>query len=138
MTALCGADNDSSNVGWGMELKRVAIGAAIVAAGVLGGVWLFQRSPVMHGTLRQACLDAHDRSLLAAYIRLPEGMTAAEYRERVLAWCDCVAREAQQRLPRKDLVAFVRNQMTPEIHSRIIAIYQQCPNPLERQAEPDS
>jgi hypothetical protein len=119
-----------------MKLKRVAIGAAILAAGALGGLWLFQQIPVTRGALQQACVKAHERSLVAAYIRLPEGMTAEEYEEMVRANCDCVAREALRQLPREDLVAFARNQMTPEIYSRITAIYRQCPSPHGRQAEP--
>lgn len=102
------------------------IGAAIVAAGALGGLWLFQQIPVAHGALQQACLDAHDRSLVAAYIQLPEGMTAEEWREMVRAQCDCFAREALQQLPQEDLVTFVRNPMNREIYGKVLAIHRQC------------
>ena len=119
-----------------MKLKRIVIGASILAAGALGGLWLFKQIPVRGGAIQQACLEAHDRSLVAAYIRLPEGVTAEEYQEMVLARCDCVAREALRQLPQEDLVAFVRNQMTPEIYSRMRVIYRQCPSPHVRQAEP--
>jgi hypothetical protein len=109
-----------------MDLKRIAIGAAIVAACALGGWWLFQQVPATHGALQQACLEAHDRSLVAAYIRLPEGMTAEEWREMVRASCGCFARRAQRQLPQEDLVAYIRNQFTPELYAKVIAIHQQC------------
>lgn len=109
-----------------MELKRVVIGTAIVVGAALGGVWLFQLVPTTHAGLRQACLDAHDRSLVAAYIRLPEGMTAEEYQEMVRASCDCFARKAGQQLPQEDLAAYIRNQVTPELFAKIIAIRGQC------------
>lgn len=102
------------------------IGASTLAAGVLGGLWLFQQGPVTRGALQQACLEAHDRSLVAAYIRLPEGMTAEEYQEMVLANCDCVAREALRQLPQEDLAALGRNQMTPELYSKIKSLNGQC------------
>jgi hypothetical protein len=105
-----------------MELKRGVIGAAIVAAGALGGLWLFHQIPVTYGALQQACLEAHDRSLVAVYLRLPEGMTGEEYKEMVRTSCGCIAREALRQLPPEDLAAFVRKPMTPDIHARITAI----------------
>jgi hypothetical protein len=109
-----------------MELKRIVIGASILAAAALGGLWLFQQIPVTRAALQQACLEAHDRSLAAAYIQLPEGVTAEEWREMTLARCYCVAREAQRKLPQQDLVAFARNQMSQELYSQITAINRQC------------
>jgi hypothetical protein len=105
-----------------MELKRIAIGAAIVAACALGGLWLYQQAPVTHGALQQACIEAHDRSLIAAYLELPEGMTGEEYKQMVRTSCDCIAREALQQLPPEDLAAFVRKPMTPDIYAKLTAI----------------
>jgi hypothetical protein len=109
-----------------MKLKRIATGAAILAAGALGGWWLFQNIPVTHGALQRACLDAHDRFLVAAYLRLPEGMTAEEYQDLVRNNCDCIAREALRQLPLADLVAYVWNQTTPELSAKVTSIHRQC------------
>ena len=53
-------------------------------------------------------------------------MTAEEWREMVRASCDCFARKAGRQLPQEDLVAYTRNQVTPELYAKVIAIHRQC------------
>lgn len=110
-----------------MELKRIVIGAAIAAAVALGGWWLlFQLVPPARAAVQQRCVDMQHRTLWAAYVRLPEGVTAEEFEQMLVAFCDCVARKAEGHLTQRDSVAIVRNRSTPEIDGKIVAVYQQC------------
>jgi len=125
--SLCGADGDSRNEGWDMELKRTVIGTAIVAAGVLGGWWLsFQPVPSVQAGVQQRCIDMEHRVLGAAFVRLPEGVTLEDLEEMSVAFCACVARQAEKQLTQQNLAAIIRNQSTREVDGKLAAVYQQC------------
>lgn len=61
--------------------------------------------------------------MAAAYIRLSEGFTWEEFEAGMLAFCECVGREASRQLAE---VAFVREQSKPAIAAKLDTIYTQC------------
>ena len=64
--------------------------------------------------------------MAAAYIRLSEGFTWEEFEAGMLAFCECVGREASRQLAEDELVAFVREQSKPAIVAKLDTIYTQC------------
>jgi hypothetical protein len=109
-----------------MRLRNTLMGAGALAVALLGGLWLFwSRSPAVDA-VQEKCVKSHRAVLAAALIRLPEGVTWEEFEAGMLAFCECVGREAGRQLAPDELVAFVREQSTPAIEAKLDTVYEQC------------
>jgi hypothetical protein len=114
-------------VGQGMKRKAVVMGASVVAACVLAGLWLFRQHvpPGFDGVQRECVQDQHT-VLQAAYLKLKEGQTAEDVEASIVAYCDCFAREVTETLSPQEVTAIGQKKSTPPIDAKLQAIGSQC------------
>ncbi|MBA4095299.1 MAG: hypothetical protein C0484_00835 [Rhodospirillum sp.] len=107
-----------------MNLKHVLVGAIVVAACILGGLWLFLRQVPPSETqsaFQQACVDGQRRGISGDTRPLDEQSEA-----RMLAFCDCVATEVGSRLSQQDIAAVGLDQGNPALKANLEAIFALC------------
>ena len=107
-----------------MKLKHVLIGAIVLAIAVLGGLWLFLRQVPPSSSLnsfQEACIKGQRKGISGDILPLDDATEA-----RVLAFCDCVAKEVGARLSQHDIAAIGLNQSNPAIDTKIEAILDLC------------
>ncbi|HWA49565.1 MAG TPA: hypothetical protein VG742_14935 [Dongiaceae bacterium] len=110
-----------------MNRRHILLGSVILAAVILGGAWLIvQRAPLTQEARERKCIEDQRRVLIAAYIKLKEGVTWEEFEAEMLAYCNCFAREANRQLTPQELAAIDRRQSTPAIDAKLVAIMAQC------------
>jgi len=107
-----------------MNLKHVLIGAVVLAACVLGGLWLFLRQVPPRSTLnsfQETCLEGQRRGV-SGDIRPLDDETEA----RLLAFCDCVEQEVGDRLSQQDIAAIGLEQGNKETDAKLGLILNLC------------
>jgi hypothetical protein len=110
-----------------MRLPSILIRTGVIAAVLLSGPSLFtQQSRATPDAVEQKCIENHRASLSTRCILLPEGVTWEEFEAQMLAFCDCVGREAGRKLTKEEQDAIVQELATPAIQAKLAAVYQQC------------
>jgi hypothetical protein len=107
-----------------MNVKQVLIGAVVLAAFLLGGLWLFLRQvPPSHplDSFQRACVEGQRRSIFGDTRPLDDSTEA-----RLLAFCDCVAREVSGRLSQQDIAAIGLEQSSQALDTKLESIFALC------------
>jgi hypothetical protein len=107
-----------------MNLKRVLIGAIILAACLLGGFWLFLRQVPPSNVLnsfQETCLEGQRRAVAGDTRPLDD-----ETEARLLAFCGCVEQEVASRLSQLDIAVIGLEQSTEEVNAKLGAIFNLC------------
>lgn len=107
-----------------MRLKYVLIGAVVIAAVLLGGLWLFLRFEQPNAALdafQQACTGGQRQGIAGSTLPLDD-----ETEAKLLAYCDCAAREVATRLSSQELADIGLGQSSAEVHAKLNAIFEQC------------
>lgn len=109
-----------------MNLRRGTLFNAIIVI-FLGGLWLFlDQMPLTQSARERKCVEQQRRVLWAAYVQLREGDTWEAFEERMLAYCACFAREVSRQLTPEELAILDRQQSTPAIDAKVLAINEEC------------
>jgi hypothetical protein len=107
-----------------MNLKHVLVGAIVLALCILGGLWVFLRQVPPNESLsafQQACIDGQRRSISGDTRPLDDPTEA-----RMLAFCDCVAKEVGGRLSQQEVAAIGLDQGSPALNAKLEAILALC------------
>lgn len=107
-----------------MRLKYVLIGAIVLAALLLGGLWLFLRQvPPSHSldSFQRACVEGQRRGI-SGDVRPLDDATEA----RLLAFCDCVAHEVSGRLSQQEIAAIGLEQSSQALDAKLESIFALC------------
>ena len=107
-----------------MNLKHVLVGAIVLAACALGGLWLFLRQvPPSHtlDSFQRACVEGQRRGIAGDTRPLDDATEA-----RLLAFCDCVAREVSGRLSQQDVAAIGLEQSSQALDAKLESIFALC------------
>lgn len=107
-----------------MNLKHVLLGAAVLAACILGGLWLFLRQVPPSETqsdFQKACVEGQRRGISGDARPLDDASEA-----RMLAFCDCVAKEVGSRLSQQEVAAVGLDQGGPALSAKLEAIFALC------------
>jgi hypothetical protein len=107
-----------------MNLKHVLIGAVVLAALLLGGLWLFLRQMPPSHTLtsfQQTCVEGQRRGISGDTRRLDDATET-----RLLAFCDCVAREVGSRLSQQEIAAVGLEQSSQPLDAKLEGIFALC------------
>jgi len=107
-----------------MNLKHVLVGAIVLALCMLGGLWLFLRQVPPGETqsaFQQACVEGQRRSISGDTQPLDDPTEA-----RMLAFCDCVAKEVGGRLSQQDIAAIGLDQSNQALNAKLEAIFALC------------
>jgi hypothetical protein len=107
-----------------MNLKHVLLGAAVMAACILGGFWVFLRQVPPHeskSAFQQACVEGQRRGISGDTRPLDD-----ESEARMLAFCDCVANEVGSRLSQQDVAAVGLDQQNQALSAKLEAIFALC------------
>jgi len=107
-----------------MNLKHLLVGAILLAACGLGGLWLFLRQVPPSSTMnsfQETCVQGQRRAISGDLRPLDDGTEA-----RLLAFCDCVAEEVGSRLSQQDIAAIGLEQSSPALAAKLDAIFDRC------------
>lgn len=107
-----------------MSLKHGLVGAIVLAACLLGGLWLFLRqvSPQeSRSAFQQTCVDGQRRGISGDTHPLDD-----ESEARMLAFCDCVAAEVGHRLSQQEVAAVGLDRQGPALNAKLDAIFALC------------
>lgn len=107
-----------------MNLKHVLVGAIVLGACILGGLWLFLRQVPPSETqsaFQQACVEGQRRSVSGDTRPLDNQSEA-----RMLAFCDCVAKEVGSRLSQQEIAAIGLDQGSQALSAKLEAIFALC------------
>jgi hypothetical protein len=107
-----------------MNLKHVLLGAAVLAACILGGLWIFLRQVPPHQTqtaFQQACVEGQRRGISG-----DTGPLDDQNEARMLAFCDCVATEIGSRLSQQDVAAVGLDRQSQALNAKLEAIFALC------------
>ena len=107
-----------------MNRKHVLVGAIVLAACILGGLWLFLRQVPPSETqsaFQQACVDGQRRGVSGDTRPLDEPTEA-----QMLAFCDCVAEQVGSRLSQQDIAAIGLDQGNSALSAKLEAIFTLC------------
>ena len=107
-----------------MNRKHVLVGAIVLAVCILGGLWLFLRQVPPSETqsaFQRACVDGQRRSISGDTRPLDDQSEA-----RIWAFCDCVAREVDDRLSPEDIAAIGLDQQSQALNAKLEAIFALC------------
>jgi hypothetical protein len=107
-----------------MNLKHVLVGAIVLALCILGGLWIFLRQVPPRETksaFQQACVEGQRRGISGDTRPLDDQSEA-----RMLAFCDCVAREVGSRLSQQEVAAVGLDQQSQALNAKLEAIFALC------------
>lgn len=107
-----------------MNLKHVLLGAAVLAACILGGLWLFLRQVPPSDTqnaFQRACVEGQRRGVSGDTRPLDDQSEA-----RMLAFCDCVAAQVGSRLSQQEVAAVGLDQQSQALSAKLEAIFALC------------
>lgn len=103
-----------------MNLRHILLGAIVLAAVILGGLWLFLRhepAQVPLNAFQQSCLQGQRGGNLPL---------DAESEAKALAYCDCVAAQVSERLSAQELADLGLGQAKPETGSKLDEALAYC------------
>jgi hypothetical protein len=103
-----------------MNLRHILIGAIVLAALLLGGLWLFLRHEPVEVPLnafQQSCMQGQRNGQLPL---------DAESEEQALAYCNCVAAQVSERLSAQVLADLGLGQAKPETGGKLDAAIAYC------------
>lgn len=107
-----------------MGLKYVLIGAVMLAACALGGLWLFLRQVPPSTTMsefQKTCIEGQRKSIAGDTLPLDDQTEA-----RLLSYCDCVAQEVGSRLTSQDIAAIGLERASQALDAKLQAIFVLC------------
>ena len=107
-----------------MNLRHTLLGAAILAALLLGGLWLFLRQQPAQESLnpfQQSCIEGQRRAATGQSLPLDDASEA-----KALAYCDCVAAEVGRRLSGDELAALGLDRAGTETDFKLTEITAYC------------
>ena len=107
-----------------MNRKHVLVGAIVLAACILVGLWLFLRQVPPSETqsaFQQACVEGQRRGISGETRPLDDQSEA-----QMLAFCDCVATEVGSRLSQQDIAAIGLDQGNRPLNAKLEAIFALC------------
>jgi hypothetical protein len=107
-----------------MNRKHVLVGAIVLAACILGGLWLFLRQVPPSETqsvFQQACVEGQRRGISGDTRPLDDPTEG-----RMLAFCDCVAKEVGSRLSQQDVAAIGLDQGNQALGAKLESIFALC------------
>jgi hypothetical protein len=107
-----------------MNLKHVLIGAFVLAACVLGGLWLFLRQIPPKTTIndfQETCIEGQRRGISGDVRPLDDDTEA-----RLLNFCTCVQREVGSKLSDQDIAAIGLQQSTKDANAKLGVILNLC------------
>ncbi len=96
-----------------LNMKLILLGAIVLAAIILGGLWLFLRhepARVPLNAFQQSCMQGQRSGNLPL---------DAESEEKALAYCDCVAAQVSERLSAQELADLGLGQAKPETGAKL-------------------
>ena len=103
-----------------MNLRHILLGACVLAALLLGGLWLFLRhepAQVPLNAFQQSCMQGQRSGNLPL---------DAEGEQKALAYCDCVAAEVTDRLSAEELADLGLDQAKSETGAKLDAAIAYC------------
>ena len=103
-----------------MNLRHILIGAIVLAAVILGGLWLFLRyepAQVPLTAFQQSCMQGQRSGNLPL---------DAESEAKALAYCDCVAAQVSERLSAQELADLGLGQAKSETGAKLDAAVAYC------------
>ncbi len=103
-----------------MNLRHILLGAILLAAILLGGLWLFLRhepAQVPLNAFQQSCMQGQRNGSLPL---------DAESEEKALAYCNCVAAQVTERLSAQELAELGLGQAKPETGAKLDAAVIYC------------
>jgi hypothetical protein len=107
-----------------MNLKHILVGACVLAACVLGGLWLFLRQVPPNSTLnrfQETCIEGQRRGI-SGDVRPLDDATEA----RLLGFCTCVEREVGSKLSEQDVAAIGLEQSSKNVNAKLGVILNLC------------
>ncbi|HEX6118817.1 MAG TPA: hypothetical protein VFZ03_05140 [Dongiaceae bacterium] len=107
-----------------MSPKHLLLGVLVLAACLLGGLWLFLRQVAPSATLsgfQKTCIEGQ-RQGISGDVRPLDDDTEA----RLLGFCTCVEREVGRKLSEQDLAAIGLERSGKEVDAKLGTILSLC------------
>lgn len=107
-----------------MNLRHLLLGAFLVAAVLLGGLWLFLRyEPAAQpmNAFQQSCIEGQRRAVSGQTLPLDD-----ESEARALTYCNCVAEAVASELTAQELAALGLGQPNAETGTKLDRIVAYC------------
>jgi len=107
-----------------MRLKHVLVGAFVLAACVLAGLWLFLREVPPKTTLnsfQESCIEGQRRGISGDVRPLDD-----DTETRLLNFCTCVEREVGSKLSDQDVAAIGLQQSGKDVNAKLGVILNLC------------
>ncbi len=107
-----------------MTFRYVLAGAVVLAAALLGGLWLFLRHEPASAPLsafQQTCIEGQRRAVTGETLPLDD-----ESEAKILAYCGCVAEEVAKRLGGEELAALGLGQPGAETSAKLDQVIAFC------------
>lgn len=107
-----------------MRFNHIAVGAFILAACVLGGLWLFLRQIPPKTTVssfQETCIEGQRRGI-SGDVRPLDDNTEAQ----LLKFCTCVEREVGSKLSNQDIASIGLQQSGKDVNAKLGVILNLC------------
>ena len=107
-----------------MDARRILVGALVIAAALLGGLWLFLRHEPAAESLsafQQTCIEGQRRAVTGQTLPLDDASEA-----KALGYCTCVAEEVAKRLSAVELADLGLGKPSAETGAKLDAVIAYC------------
>lgn len=107
-----------------MGAKQVLVGAAVIAAALLCGLWLFLRHEPAAENLsafQQSCIEGQRRAVTGQTLPLDD-----ESEAKALGYCTCVAEEVTKRLSPQELADLGLGKPSAEGGAKLDEVIAYC------------
>jgi hypothetical protein len=107
-----------------MNQKHILVGAFVLAACLLGGLWLFLRQVPPKTTMnsfQETCIEGQRRGISGDARPLDD-----ETEARLLGFCTCVEREVGNKLSEQEVAAIGLEQSRQDINAKLGVILSLC------------